>query len=154
MRAFSRTRTRPALRGVTGSAAHAGKRPGTRSARAHRANRILVFMMGGLIRGCAIAVNIRFVPFSCDRRGSVSARSPDGRGEPARDSPFRPFCAGGTLNGPLRLIRRKNGAVMRLLRCVAPLVALFALAPDARAGLYYSGETFAELPSQWRGFLL
>src|SRR5437899_1805265 len=23
-----------------------------------------------------------------------------------------------------------------------------------RAGLYYSGETFAELPSQWRGFLL
>jgi tetratricopeptide (TPR) repeat protein len=24
----------------------------------------------------------------------------------------------------------------------------------ARAGLYYSGETYAELPSQWRGFLL
>src|SRR5262245_43786397 len=25
---------------------------------------------------------------------------------------------------------------------------------ECRAGLYYSGETFAELPSQWRGFLL
>src|SRR5262249_2411975 len=24
----------------------------------------------------------------------------------------------------------------------------------ARAGLHYSGETYAELPSQWRGFLL
>jgi hypothetical protein len=31
---------------------------------------------------------------------------------------------------------------------------LLALASGARAGLYYSGETFAELPSQWRGFLL
>src|SRR5262249_43822795 len=29
-----------------------------------------------------------------------------------------------------------------------------AFAPAARAGLYYSGESFAELPSQWRGFLL
>jgi tetratricopeptide (TPR) repeat protein len=28
------------------------------------------------------------------------------------------------------------------------------MAPTARAGLYYSGETMAELPSQWRGFLL
>jgi tetratricopeptide (TPR) repeat protein len=27
-------------------------------------------------------------------------------------------------------------------------------ASEARAGLYYSGETTAELPSQWRGFLL
>lgn len=31
---------------------------------------------------------------------------------------------------------------------------LLALAGAARAGLYYSGETFAELPAQWRGFLL
>ncbi len=30
----------------------------------------------------------------------------------------------------------------------------FLLAPDARAGLYYSGEPTAELPSQWRGYLL
>jgi hypothetical protein len=29
-----------------------------------------------------------------------------------------------------------------------------ALAVEARAGLYYSGEPTAELPSQWRGFLL
>jgi tetratricopeptide (TPR) repeat protein len=34
------------------------------------------------------------------------------------------------------------------------LTGLLALAPAARAGLYYSGEAFAELPSQWRGFLL
>src|SRR5687767_15678546 len=26
--------------------------------------------------------------------------------------------------------------------------------PRANAGLYYSGETYAELPAQWRGFLL
>jgi hypothetical protein len=36
--------------------------------------------------------------------------------------------------------------------------ALFAVlllfASTAHAGLYYSGESFAELPSQWRGFLL
>src|SRR5437660_9939376 len=31
---------------------------------------------------------------------------------------------------------------------------LLSLANSARAGLYYSGETYAELPSQWRGFLL
>jgi tetratricopeptide (TPR) repeat protein len=37
------------------------------------------------------------------------------------------------------------------------LIALLSVvlgASSARAGLYYSGETFAELPSQWRGFLL
>ncbi len=34
------------------------------------------------------------------------------------------------------------------------LVIYFFLAPEARAGLYFSGETLAELPSQWRGFLL
>jgi hypothetical protein len=34
--------------------------------------------------------------------------------------------------------------------------AILLLAPcvSVRAGLYYSGETYAELPSQWRGFLL
>src|SRR5947208_11720956 len=31
---------------------------------------------------------------------------------------------------------------------------LLMLASMARAGLYYSGEVFADLPSQWRGFLL
>jgi hypothetical protein len=41
----------------------------------------------------------------------------------------------------------------RSLRHVLLLAAL-ACAPAARAGLYYSGETYAELPSQWRGFLL
>jgi hypothetical protein len=34
------------------------------------------------------------------------------------------------------------------------LLALLAPAAGARAGLYYSGEQLAELPSQWRGFLL
>jgi hypothetical protein len=35
----------------------------------------------------------------------------------------------------------------------AALLALLALPALARAGLYYSGEPMAELPSQWRGFL-
>ena len=42
---------------------------------------------------------------------------------------------------------------MRLPRAAA-LLALLAAALPSRAGLYYSGETFAELPSQWGGFLL
>src|SRR5438477_8545997 len=43
---------------------------------------------------------------------------------------------------------------MRSIHVSASLLSLFSLAMPARAGLYYSGETFAELPSQWRGFLL
>src|SRR6516165_5595038 len=42
----------------------------------------------------------------------------------------------------------------RPLRAAALLACVLALPPAARAGLYYSGESFAELPSQWRGFLL
>lgn len=38
-------------------------------------------------------------------------------------------------------------------RYVCPLVALFGLAASASGGLHYSGETLAELPAQWRGFL-
>ncbi|MBY0528289.1 MAG: DUF3299 domain-containing protein [Gemmataceae bacterium] len=34
------------------------------------------------------------------------------------------------------------------------VVAVLLLTSGARAGLYYSGETIADLPSQWRGFLL
>ena len=41
----------------------------------------------------------------------------------------------------------------RLLLVALPLAALLLAAP-VRAGLYYSGETCAELPSRWRGFLL
>ncbi len=37
---------------------------------------------------------------------------------------------------------------------IAVLLGLLLLPPAAQAGLYYSGETIAELPSQWRGFLL
>src|SRR5262245_58396975 len=40
-------------------------------------------------------------------------------------------------------------------RCMfryAALVSVLIITP-ARAGLYYSGEPIAELPSQWRGFL-
>lgn len=40
--------------------------------------------------------------------------------------------------------------VLRRLACLG----LLLWAAEARAGLYYSGETLAELPSQWRGFLL
>jgi hypothetical protein len=40
-------------------------------------------------------------------------------------------------------------------RLVPVLALLLAVSPSAcRAGLYYSGETCAELPSRWRGFLL
>jgi hypothetical protein len=40
------------------------------------------------------------------------------------------------------------------IRRAAVVLTLIILADSARAGLYYSGETIAELPSQWRGFLL
>jgi hypothetical protein len=43
---------------------------------------------------------------------------------------------------------------MHTLRRVAVLFVLFAVSPALRAGLYYSGEQIAELPSQWRGFLI
>jgi tetratricopeptide (TPR) repeat protein len=36
----------------------------------------------------------------------------------------------------------------------AVLLGFLAGLPSLHAGLYYSGETFADLPSQWRGFLL
>src|SRR5438094_9241759 len=34
------------------------------------------------------------------------------------------------------------------------ILALLILPTSAPAGLYYSGEKIAELPSQWRGFLI
>lgn len=37
---------------------------------------------------------------------------------------------------------------------VAAIFTILLLAPAARSGLHYSGEPFAELPSQWRGFML
>ena len=38
--------------------------------------------------------------------------------------------------------------------CLA-LACFLCWAPvPCRAGLYYSGETIADLPSQWRGYLL
>src|SRR5262245_29350706 len=43
---------------------------------------------------------------------------------------------------------------MSLPRTVVFLVSWLALNAGARAGLYYSGETQNELPSQWRGYLL
>jgi hypothetical protein len=39
-------------------------------------------------------------------------------------------------------------------RLTAAVVVVLTACTSAPAGLYYSGETFAELPSQWRGFLL
>jgi hypothetical protein len=43
--------------------------------------------------------------------------------------------------------------MFRILRPGAVLLALL-IVPSVRAGLYYSGESVADLPSQWRGFLL
>lgn len=43
---------------------------------------------------------------------------------------------------------------MPALRHLIVVAVLLALAPAAHAGLYYSGELMAELPSQWHGFLL
>ena len=43
---------------------------------------------------------------------------------------------------------------MRLPLSIVVVLALSAGSPSLFAGLYYSGEAFAELPSQWRGFLL
>lgn len=40
------------------------------------------------------------------------------------------------------------------MRVTIALTALLLLAAPARAGLHYRGEQFAELPAQWRGFLL
>jgi hypothetical protein len=44
---------------------------------------------------------------------------------------------------------------MRLhLLPVTGMIAVLSCVTPLRAGLYYSGETYAELPSQWRGFLI
>lgn len=43
---------------------------------------------------------------------------------------------------------------MHALRWTVAVLAVVSLAPGVRAGLYYSGESFAELPSQWRGYLV
>src|SRR6516165_10838929 len=45
-------------------------------------------------------------------------------------------------------------STMKRLPLATAVLALLATATGARAGLYYSGEPIAELPSQWRGFLL
>src|SRR5262249_11383036 len=38
--------------------------------------------------------------------------------------------------------------------CLTLVAVCLAWPGTARAGLYYSGEQLAELPSRWRGFLL
>ena len=43
---------------------------------------------------------------------------------------------------------------MRPPRPVVVVAAFLLAAPAAHAGLYYSGEEVAELPAQWRGFLI
>ena len=43
---------------------------------------------------------------------------------------------------------------MRRLVTGLTVMVLLLRPATARAGLYYSGETFAELPSRWAGFLL
>jgi len=39
-------------------------------------------------------------------------------------------------------------------RCLSLIGCLLTFTPALRAGVYYSGEHFADLPSQWRGFLV
>jgi len=41
-----------------------------------------------------------------------------------------------------------------MARLFVALSLMFAASGSARAGLYYSGESFAELPSRWSGFLV
>ncbi len=53
----------------------------------------------------------------------------------------------------VRLFDRANAGSGRL-RCVAVVCALLVGSTPSQAGLYYSGETYADMPSQWRGFLL
>jgi hypothetical protein len=43
---------------------------------------------------------------------------------------------------------------MKYVRIFTSALFLLSLTSTSRAGLYYSGEVYAELPSQWRGFLL
>src|SRR5262249_36279355 len=43
---------------------------------------------------------------------------------------------------------------MKHQRFIISALLVFGLTSASRAGLYYSGEVYAELPSQWRGFLL
>src|SRR5579859_3427677 len=43
---------------------------------------------------------------------------------------------------------------MRRSGSIVTVFVFGVCSPALQAGLYYSGETFAELPSQWRGFLL
>jgi tetratricopeptide (TPR) repeat protein len=43
---------------------------------------------------------------------------------------------------------------MKPHRYIVTALLLWSSASAVRAGLYYSGEQYAELPSQWRGFLL
>jgi tetratricopeptide (TPR) repeat protein len=62
--------------------------------------------------------------------------------------------ASGKLGGHLVPIVSKDGAAMPSLRYTAAVLTLLGTTTLARAGLYYSGETIAELPSQWRGFLV
>jgi tetratricopeptide (TPR) repeat protein len=55
----------------------------------------------------------------------------------------------------LKTENRKPRRSMRFLVCVATLlVTVLTFCGSSRAGLYYSGEKYAELPSGWRGFLL
>src|SRR6266446_9574787 len=43
---------------------------------------------------------------------------------------------------------------MKHSRIITSALLVLILTSSSRAGLYYSGEVYAELPSQWRGFLL
>jgi hypothetical protein len=52
------------------------------------------------------------------------------------------------------VVRRRYWNLSIALSRFIAAVVLFVLPATCRAGLYYSGEPIADLPSQWRGFLL
>jgi hypothetical protein len=51
-------------------------------------------------------------------------------------------------------LHRLSGPAMTGRACSFALVSALLFPLAVQAGLYYSGETYAELPSQWRGFML
>jgi hypothetical protein len=48
----------------------------------------------------------------------------------------------------------KDTKRLLIFSCLSCVTWLLILASPTRAGLYYSGESIAELPAQWRGFLV
>lgn len=93
-------------------------------------------------------------------RRSHQTHQPEGLGQRAVSQPFRLHDS--RVPTPRALPWAENSHPFgvktppsrRWVCCVIAIVALFLLPVPARAGLYYSGEQYAELPSRLRGFLI